>query len=230
MTVVMIRQPGYLPYLGFFKKIQTSDIFVYLDDVLFSKDGDENRNKIRTFAGTAWLTVPLLRPVFGKKINEVRVANHVDWSTKHKNSIKENYKNAPYFSQYWDSIDHILSKKWTKLIDLNFELIHYFNSILDLSTKTVRSSELGISSTKSVRLLEICKKLNAQTYVSGELGKNYLDENIFQDAGIKVLYEKFHHPTYKQIHGDFVPYMCIIDLLFNEGDRSKEILASSKNL
>lgn len=226
----MVRQPGYLPNLGFFKKIETSDYFVYLDDAQFSKDLFENRNKIRTFSGIRWLTVPLLRPVFKKKLNEVKIANSTEWNVKHKNIIKENYQNAPYFSQYWDPIEQILSKKWEKLIDLNLELIQYFNLVLGLSTKTIKSSKLTISSTKSSRLLEICKKLNATTYISGESGKNYLDESIFQASEIKVLYERFQHPTYHQLHGGFIPNMSIIDLLFNEGDNSKQILRNSKNL
>jgi len=229
MTLVMIRQPGYLSYIGFFKKIQTSDIFVYLDDVQYSvRDGD-NRNKIRTQNGSIVLTVPLTKP-FGKMINEVEIANSIDWRSKHKNAIKENYKKAPYFEKYWDNLETILSKKWEKLIELNLELIQYFNVALDLKTITIRSSELKIKSTKSQRLLDICKKLNATTYVSGELGKNYLDKKKFEDIGIKVLFEKFQHPTYKQIHGDFIPYMSIIDLLFNEGDNAKYILKNSKNL
>jgi len=229
MTLVMIRQPGYLPYIGFFKKIQTSDIFVYLDDVQYSiRDGD-NRNKIRTHNGSTLLTVPLSKP-FGKMINEVEIANSIDWRNNHKNAIKENYKKAPYFEKYWNSIETILSKKWEKLIELNLELIQHFNLVLDLKTKTIKSSELKIKSTKSQRLLDICKKLNASTYVSGELGKDYLDKKKFEEMGIKVLFEKFQHPIYKQIHGEFIPYMSIIDLLFNEGDNAKYILKNSKNL
>lgn len=229
MTKIMIRQPGYLPYLGYFKKIETSDIFVHLDDVQYSTGGGDNKNKIRTYQGTKVLSVPLSKP-YGKKFNEVEIANNIDWRDKHKNSIKENYKEAPFFDQYWNAIEEILSKDWKKLLDLNLEFIRYFCSVLDLTINTVRSSELDIKSTRSSRLLEICQKLGATTYISGEGGKNYLDIKIFHDAGIEVVYEKFQHPTYQQFHGEFIPYLSIIDVLFNEGENAKIILANSKNL
>ena len=228
MTIVMIRQPGYLPYIGFFKKIQVSDIFVYLDDVQYSVGSGDNRNKIRTNDGTAYLTVPLAKP-FGKKINQVEIANTTDWRNKHKNLIKEYYSNTPFFNDYWSSIELILDKEWQKLIDINLEFIEYFKKILNLETKCVRSSTLGIDSTKSQRLLEICKKLNATTYISGEIGKDYLDEKLFHDAGIKLIYEKFQYPVYRQNYEGFIPYLSILDLLFNEGKNSIMILSNSKN-
>jgi len=228
MTTVCIRQPLYLPNLGFFKKIQSSDIFVFLDDIQYGRGDFENRNKIRTSDGFMWLTIPIQNK-FGEKLNQAKIVNTENWSKKHRTAIENNYHKAPHFKKYWKDIDLILSKKWEKLIDLNFELIHHFISILGLTTKTVKSSNLKISSTKSARLLDICKELNASIYLSGELGKNYLDEKIFHDEGIKITYEKFQHPTYKQIHGDFLPNMSILDLLFNEGDHSLEIISQAKN-
>ncbi|CUR50983.1 WbqC-like family protein [Nitrosotalea devaniterrae] len=228
MTKVIIRQPGYLPYLGYFKKIQTCDVFVHLDDVLYSTGGGDNKNKIRTFQGTKILPVPISKP-HDIKFNEIKIANDMDWREKHRNSIKENYKVAPFFDRYWNSIENILSKEWKKLIDLNLEFIKYFCSVLNLTTKTVRSSELDTKSTKSTKLLEICQKLGATCYISGEIGKNYLDVKLFENAGIEVIFEKFEHPIYRQIHGEFIPYLSIIDVLFNEGDNTKTILANSKN-
>lgn len=228
MSLISIRQPGYLPYLGFFKKIQSSDIFVYLDDVQYERGDWDNRNKIRTYEGSIWLTVPVLNK-FGQKLNEVNIANNQDWNKKHRLTIKTNYQKAPYFAKYWKKIDSILSKKWEKLIDLNLALIKYFNSELDLQTRTVKSSELQINSVGSQRLLDICKELGAKTYLSGEIGKNYLDEKIFRNEGIKVIYEKFKHPIYHQFHGEFIPNMSIVDLLFNEGENAREILLKSTN-
>ena len=228
MTVVSIRQPGYLPYMGFFKKIQTSDIFVYLDDVQYERGDFDNRNKIRTFEGAMFLTIPVYNK-FGQKLNEVKIVNTEDWSKKHRMTIKMNYQKAPYFEKYWNSIDQILSNKWDMLIDLNLTLIEYLKSELDLTMKTIKSSELNIDSNGSDKLLQICQKLNATTYMSGEMGKSYLDEKLFSDSGIKIIYEKFHHPIYKQIHGKFIPQMSIIDLLFNEGENAKKILINSIN-
>lgn len=228
MSIISIRQPGYLPYIGFFKKIESSDVFVFLDDVQFEKNDWDNRNKIKTVDSFAWLTVPVLHK-FGTKLNEIRIDNDQEWSKKHRKTIEVNYKKAEYFYDYWDDIESILNKKWEKLIDLNLEFIRYFMKKLSITTPTVKSSELKITQTGSERLLEICKKLNSGTYLSGELGRDYLNEEIFFSNNIDVIYEKFLHPVYKQIHGEFLPNMAIIDVLFNEGENAVKILKESKN-
>ena len=230
MTNVMIRQPGYMPNLGFFKKIQSCDIFVFLDDAQFAKDGFDNRNRIKSSDGVAWITVPLARPVFGKKMNEVLISYETDWQSIHCNQIYQNYKSAPFFFSYWPDIEKILTCKHKKLIDLNFQLIKYFNHTLGITTKTIKSSELAVTQTKTERLIEICSKLNATCYISGITGKNYLDEKLFLNSGIKLTYEHFIHPTYGQLHGNFIDNLSIIDLLMNEGPRSQKIISESTNL
>lgn len=222
---VSIRQPGYLPHMGFFKKIQSCDKFVFLDDVQYERSDWDNRNKIRTFDDSMWLTIPVYNK-FGQKLNEVKISYETNWQNKHRRSIELNYRKAPYFEKYWKDIDKILETKWERLIDLNFALIEYLMTQLDITTETMKSSTMEIGTIGSQRLLDICKKLQATTYISGEMGKDYLDETIFEDNKIKVIYENFQHPVYNQIHGKFIPNMSIIDLLFNEGDRSKMILES----
>ena len=230
MTNVMIRQPGYMPNLGFFKKIQFSDIFVFLDDVQFSKDSFDNRNRIKTSLGVVWITVPLTRPVFERKINEVLISYETNWQNNHCNKIYENYESAPYFSSYWSDIEKILTHKYKKLIDLNFKLIEYFNHVLGITTKTIKSSKLVVTKTKTERLIEICSKLDATCYISGISGKDYLNEELFSNSGIKLIYENFIHPTYRQLHGNFIDNLSIIDLLMNEGPKSKKVINDSTNL
>ena len=229
MTNVMIRQPGYMPNIGFFKKIESSDIFVFLDDAQFVKDRFDNRNKIRIDEGFRWITVPLKRPVFGIKLNEISISYENDWITEHYDLICESYRNSDYFSSYWYSIKNILKKKPKKLIDLNLDLINFFNSELKISTKTILSSSMNISSTKTQKLFDICSKVNASCYISGISGHDYLDENLFLNSKINLIYENFIHPTYKQLHGKFIDNMSIIDLLMNMGDSSKTILFELKN-
>ena len=228
MTLICIRQPGYLPFSGFFKKIESSDIFVYLDDVQFEKNDWDNRNKIRTSDGSIWLTVPVLHK-FGQKLNEIKIVNDEEWNKKHLKAIQINYQKAPFFETYWSEIKKILDTKWDKLIDLNYEFIEYFLSKLDFKNNIVKSSDLGIDGTGTEKLLKICKKLNADTYLSGELGRSYLDEGIFNDANIKIIYEKYEHPKYSQVYKPFLPYMSILDLLLNEGKKSSDIIKKAKN-
>lgn len=228
MTIICIRQPGYLPYIGFFKKIESSDIFVYLDDTKYVKNGWDNRNKIKTDTGSMWLTVPIIRKS-KDNLEDVLIENSEEWKNKHLKSIQINYKRTPYFEKYLDSIQKIYDKNWKKLINLNLALIEYFNNQLKIETKTMKSSEMKINSTGPKKLLEICQKLNADTYLSGSSGHDYLDEKIFLDQGIKVIYENFQHPTYNQRGKEFLFNMSIIDLLFNEGDNAKKIILESKN-
>ena len=228
MTIVCIRQPGYLPYIGFFKKIQSCDIFVYLDDVQYERSGWDNRNKIKTSDGSLFLTVPIFNKL-NQTLNLVRIVNNENWQKKHLIAIENNYCKSSFFSSYWNDVSLIISKKHDKLIDLNLELIEYFKHQLDLDTKCVNSSSLNILEAGSEKLLKICQKLNAKEYLSGELGKNYLDEKIFIQNDINVIYEKFVHPIYSQRFDEFIPNMSILDLLFNEGEKSKKILENCKN-
>ena len=122
-----------------------------------------------------------------------------------------------------------MDKSYEKLLGLNISLIDYFLSVLQIKTETILSSTLDLNSAGSKKLLDICKLLDADTYLSGELGKNYLDKKIFQNANIKIIFEKFHHPVYNQNNSNFLSNLSIIDLLFNEGPNSIEILKNSKN-
>jgi hypothetical protein len=228
VKVISIRQPGYFPYLGFFKKIESVDTFVFLDDVQYTRSDWDNRNKIKTSDGSMWLTIPILNKS-KEFLNEVKIDNTQNWKYKHKSAIKFNYENTPFFDLYWKDIELILNKKYTKLIELNIELINYFKSILEINTEIIFSSNLNINSNGSEKLYEICKILEADTYLSGELGQNYLNLEIFEKNDIKIIFEKFQHPTYSQINSQFLPNMSIMDLLFNEGDNSINILKKCKN-
>ena len=228
MKTIMIRQPGYMPNIGFFKKIEYSDIFVFLDDTQFSKDQYDNRNKIKTKYNSKWISVPLKRPVFRKKLNQVVISYDSEWIKSHSELIYQNYKDAPYFSSYWNEIKKILEQKSNLLIDLNLNLISYFLKILQINTTTIKSSELKITKTKTQRLVDICTQLNASCYISGIGGKNVVDESLFKNSNIKLTYENSIHPNYNQINGNFMKNMSIIDLIFNEGEKSSEILKKIK--
>ena len=227
MTLVSIRQPGYMPYIGFFKKIQSSDIFVFFDDAQYAIRAWDNRNKIRNKDDSMWLSVPVVKP-FKKLLKEVKI-NGDTWKSKHIMAIKTSYQRAPFFKAYWNDIELILSKDWSRLIDLNITLIEHFMKVLDIHTKTIRSSELDVPGTNSQKLFNICQKLRASTYMSGKMGKEYLDENLFIHSGIKVVYEDFIHPEYSHSTHKFIPNLSIMDLLFNEGKNAQEIIKNSEN-
>jgi len=224
--VVGILQPGYLPWLGFFEQVYRSDIFVIYDDVQYDKNGWRNRNRIKTPNGIQWLTVPVILKKQNKPpIKDVRINNQENWRKKHLESIKTNYSRAKYFFTYYPIFEKIYSKEWEFLIDLDIQIIHVICDVLGLKREFRLSSDLVAEGDKNFRLIDICKKLGADTFYEGQSGKDYIDEKCFKDAGIEVQFQDYKHPEYSQLYGDFIPYLSIIDLLFNEGDRSLEILS-----
>jgi hypothetical protein len=229
---VAIHQPEHLPWLGFFHKMSMSDIFVLLDNVPYSKNDFQNRNRIRTRGteeGWCWLTVPALtKGKFGQKINQVEINNVSAWKKKCWKSIIYNYSQSKYF-QYYQSFFHDLyhAKNWSKLVDLNVSIIKQLVQFLDMDAELVLSSGLGVSGNGTELLIRICQQLSADMYISGKFGKDYLDEAKFRQQGIHVVYQDCQHPKYPQVYEPFIPNMSVIDLLFNCGDKSKDIIVSS---
>jgi hypothetical protein len=222
--IVTIHQPEYLPYLGFFQKVAQADVLIIYDNTQFKKNNYQNRNRIRTKEGWIWLTVPVSYN-FGDLINQVKIDNKQDWAKNHWKSIQANYSRAPYFSQYKSVFEDIYGRKWDKLADLNIALIKKALEIFDIKTKVVIASELGELKSKSTEaLIELCLKVGAAEYISGKGGTEYLDSALFEKAGIKLIFQDFHHPEYKQSFSGFEPYMCFLDLLFNYGEKSLNII------
>jgi hypothetical protein len=228
VTIVAIHQPEYLPWLGFFKKMMNSEIFVFLDDAQFTKKGWQNRNQIRTKDGMTLLSIPVHAHSY-PKINEITIDNNKNWSKRHKKSILFNYAKAPYFEEFKDFIESVFEKKFEYLVDLNAEIIKRVMNELKIKSKIIFSSDLKISKKGSDMVLDICKAVGADYYITGTVwAQSHLRMDEFKKSNIHVEFQKFQHPTYKQFHGEFMPGMSIIDLLFNEGkDGAKEILENS---
>jgi hypothetical protein len=222
---VGILQPSYLPWLGFFEQLHQVDIFVYYDDVQFEKGSWRNRNRIKTPTGPQWLTVPVL--IKGQNfplIRDVRINQTERWGKKHIKSIEQNYRKAPYFDTYAPKLFAIMEKGQEFLLDLNLELLSLLAEGLGITTPTVLASELGVTGKKSERLLKILRSLGATTFYEGSSGKDYIDIRLFAENNINLIYQEYVHPIYTQLHGEFIPYLSIIDLVFNHGPASLEIL------
>lgn len=229
MTTIAIHQPGYVPWVGYFHKMMSCDTFVFLDDVQYEKNGWQNRNKIKTSQGFLWLTVPVSTTT-DDLINQVRIDNIKPWMRKHKKTITTNYSKSDFFKEYWPYFEPIYEKKFDLLIDVDMEIIKTFMKLLKIDTKTIFSSELKITTKSSDRILDICKCLDADTYVSGALGMNYLNLNDFERQGISVKFQHVQHPVYKQRFGSFMPNMSALDLFFNEGANSSRIIKDMRIL
>ncbi|MDH3998824.1 MAG: WbqC family protein [Desulfuromonadales bacterium] len=218
MKKVAVLQSNYIPWKGYFDIINGCDEFIFLDDVQYTKNDWRNRNKIKSSAGTEWLTIPIGASK-GRLICEVTPASPV-WARKHYSTLSQNYAKAPFFSQYREFLEHVyLERQWTNLSELNQFLIRYISTeFLGIDTNFKDSREFSLSGRKLDRLLDLLKKAGAEYYISGPAAKEYIDDQTFADAGIKLVYQDYSgYPEYKQIFPPFDHYVTVFDLLFHVG-------------
>lgn len=213
------HQPNYLPWLGFFDKMQQSDIFIIADNFQFENQGFTNRNRIKMVNVAKWLTVPIEHAREPQLINEVKISCKVDgWARKHWLSMKQHYSRAPYWEKYSAFFEQTYLKDWSLLIDLNIHLIRGIMGFLGITTPLILASSLKAEGKNSDLLLAYCKELGADTYLSGNGSKAYLDVNKFNQAGVKVVFQDFEYSVYQQRNGgEFVPNLSVIDYLFCTG-------------
>jgi len=213
-----------MPWLGYFDKIVRSDIFVFLDTVQFKKNEFQNRNKIKTAQGWMWLTVPVLYK-YPEHMDEVRINNRIDWRKKHVRTLAINYQKAPYFHALFTEVEQFYAKDSEFISEANRESVLMLLRMLGADSKTEVASALGdLPEEPSERLAAICESLEADTYLSGAGGRDYLDLEPFNKRGIRVVFQNYKHPIYLQLYGDFIPNLSLLDLLFNCGPDSLHIL------
>lgn len=216
----------YLPWLGYFDRIARSDIHIVLDHVQFEKNSMINRNKIRTKETWNWLTIPIkTKNKFGKlDIKNLSIDNTLTWKQKHWKSIKFNYSNAKYFKNYANFFENLFKNDWLQLLPIIKFVNNYIFEELDIKTKIIYSSNLNPKLTKSEMILELCRKVGANKYISGPFGRDYLNIKEFDNNGIKIDFHDYLHPVYAQAYSGFEYNMSIIDLLFNHGRDTIKIL------
>lgn len=228
--IVAIHQPHYLPWLRYVDKIARSDIFVLLDDAQYTKNCWQNRNKIKTARGWMYLTVPVLDP-FGKQIRDVRINTQERWRAKHWNALRTNYARAPYFRRHASAFEALYRREWETLHELNVVLLTLLLDLLGIRTPLVRSSELGVPGRGSERVADICARLGATVYLSGDYAAgNHLDARALAARGIAIQLQGWECVEYPQQHmgAGFVPDLSIVDLLFNQGEDSLTALYRSR--
>lgn len=224
--ILTAHQPVYLPWLGLFHKIALSQKYCVFDVAQYQTKDFNNRNKIKTNAGPIWLTVPVeSKQHFEKQISDVRIINN-GWNRKHLKSIELAYKKAPHFERYFPDLHGLLSREFDLLTELNTQMLQLLLQQLGISIPVVRATEYNLEGKKSDLVLDMCLKLGADVYIFGAQGRNYADVESFIRAGVKPYFQDYVHPEYHQLHGPFEPYMSVIDLLYNEGPASLEILMS----
>ncbi|MCG3685616.1 WbqC family protein [Aliarcobacter butzleri] len=227
---VVIHQPDFLSYIGFFHRLLHADLYIVLDDVQFVKGTSQrwmNRDKIKTSNGEQWITVNVKKSPSGTNIDKILLSDTVNWRNQNLEIMKQNYKKSDYFKEIFQHIEELYNKKFDKLSDFNLASIEMLNKLFDIKIEIVFSSALTTTKVKSERLVELLKQVNATHYLSGIGAKDYHDDKPFEEANIKVLWQDFKHPVYPQLHGEFIPYLSSIDVFFNCGiEKSREILRS----
>ncbi len=224
--ILAAHQLHYLPWLRYFHKIAACDTFVVLDNVQFNKNGWQNRNKIKTQAGESILTVPV-RQKFQQLISEVKIDTAQPWRRKHWGALQSNYQKAPYFKDHAPFFQELYEKSWENLNDLNYEILFYLLKVLGVKARVIRSSELSLNGEATERLVALCKELGARSYLTGAYAVQvYLDQALFKQEGIELLFQEFECPHYPQLYPEvgFVPELSLVDLLFNCGPKSLETL------
>ena len=226
--IVGMHQPNYLPWSGFFYKMLKSDVFILTDNCQYISGSYINRTRIKSAHGTEWMTIPIYSK--GRRfqaIRDARIVSPVNCFVEQQTTLRLRYGKSRWLDEYWPRLQRVYGRGSEKLCDLNVAFIKEICSILDIKTRIHLASEFPCGGTKTVRLVELCKAVNADTYFSGVGGRNYQEEELFQAAGIELRYSGFVHPHYEQRFGGFVEGLSIVDLLFNCGPAAREILENA---
>lgn len=224
---VAVIQPNYLPWRGYFDCIAEVDLFVFYDDVQYTKNDWRNRNRLKSSQGAEWITVPVLKSHLAQTIRDTRIDRGQPWVERHVKQIRANYGRAAHFAPIAEELFTLLRQERELLADLAVDLTHWAMRQLAIATRTVRSSSLPGEGTRSSRLLALLAAVGATTYVSGPAAKAYIDIDAFRAAGVHLEYKRYAYAPYPQLWGEFVPDLSIVDLLMNTGPAARAYLRSA---
>lgn len=195
-----------------------------MDDVQYDKRFT-NRTRIVSTNGWIWVTIPINKSQKFSPNMEVEINNELPWIKDHLKKFVSSYGKSPYFDSYMNYIEEVYKKEWEFLFDLNFETLKKTMEWLNIKTEIIRESELNIKGESSERLLNVCKEIGADSYISGIGGKNYVDEKLFENNHVQLLYQNYCPTKYPQrFLKEFFPNLSILDMLFNIGPKSTELI------
>ena len=225
---VAIHQPHYLPWLGYFDKLDSADVFVLLDTVQFKKHEWQNRNRIRTKEGWQWLTVPIIDR-FPERIDLVEINPRTDWQRKHCQALRLHYGKAPFWDPLGPALLDLLERPWVRLNELNVAVTDLLCRHLGTTTSCILASSFPAQEDPTGRLIDLCRALGGTTYLAGQNGPAYMDVARFSQAGIAIQVQAYRHPEYPQRYPPFVSNLAVVDLLLNCGPKSLPIIRSGRS-
>ncbi len=224
---VAIHQPQYLPWLGYFDKLDSADVFIFLDTVQFKKHEWQNRNRIRIKDGWQWLTVPIIDR-FPERIDRVEINQRADWVRKHCQALRLHYGRAPFWEPLGPQLLSLLETPWERVSPLNVAVVELICRQLGIQTRRILASELDAREEPTDRLIDLCRAVGGTEYLAGQAGPEYMDAGRFIQAGIGLQVQSYRHPTYTQRYTPFVSHLAVVDLLFNCGPQSLNVLRSGR--
>lgn len=224
---IVISQPMFFPWVGLFEQIQLADIYVHYNDVQFSKGSFVNRVQIKTNKGSQWLTVPLQNLTLGQEIRKVELSQK-KWRASHLTFLSQSYAKAPYKNDMIELVERVYNNDYTNISELAIASIEAVCSYFGIGNHRnfLYSSQLGIEGKSDQRVLQIVKYLKGTIYVTGHGARNYLDHELFEREGVTVEYMNYEKKAYPQLHGEFTPYVSILDLIANMGKPGIEVITS----
>ena len=225
---IVIHQPDFMPYLGFFHRFLRADMYIALDHVQYVSSSSRswtNRDKIKTVQGEKWLTVSVCKAPRDTAINQVELSTTINWHQDNFRLLEQNYRKAAFYSELMPEIERLYAQPFQLLCDLNMASIEMLMDMLDVRIPWVWSSKLDPVGIKNELLVDLLKKVSATHYLSGVGARDYFEPEHFVKAGIEVIWQDFSHPVYSQQFGEFIPYLSVLDVLFNHGiTASRELL------
>lgn len=222
---VGIIQSNFIPWRGYFDFIDDVDLFVFYDDVQYTHRDWRNRNRIKTCDGAEWLSVPVIHDST-TLVENARVDYTGRWVEKHIRTMSFAYAKAPHFAALSEEYFTILRERRTTISELNIALCKWVMQKLAITTRTLKSSEIGIRGDKYQRPLLLLERLGATSYLSGPSARAYTDPDLYRSRGIALEFKRYEYAEYPQLHGPFVPDVSVLDLLFNCGPDSRNYLKS----
>ncbi|GMW00718.1 MAG: hypothetical protein AMXMBFR84_18550 [Candidatus Hydrogenedentota bacterium] len=224
-----IHQLHYLPWLRYIEKMARCDVFIVLDNIQYNKNGWQNRNRIKTANGPLLLTVPV-HARLGDTLDQVAINNAVPWRKKHRASIEQAYRHAPFFDAYWPPLAAVYEHEWAMLNDLNRAMIDWYVRALGIGSRIVYASELNALGTATERLINLMKAVDGTRYYSGAYAlEQYLDAEALAAAGIGLVIQEWRAPEYPQLHGPFVRDLSILDMMFHCGPDTLSIILEKRS-
>ncbi len=224
---IAVHQPQYMPGPAYFHKMASADLFVFLNDVQFEKNGLQNRNRIRNAESRQWFTVPTLYR-FPQKINEVEADFTHNWQRNHLHSLDACYGAAPFYRNYIPLFAEFFCAPASRIDRIGIDSVRLLAGILGIKTETVLSSDYRFKGKGTERLVAMCRHFKAGTYLADQDEGDYVDMTLVESAGVKVEFLDFKCPAYPQHrskgHEDFMPDLSAVDLVFNCGPRSLGII------